>query len=56
MSMPFEPRPFREYRQPEPARRNYEPLIEFCVSMSTTLKPGKPDHDRPGPDPKRGQR
>jgi hypothetical protein len=52
MSTLFEPRIFREYRQPEPARRNYEPILEFCVSMSTRLPPGRPDHDRPGPEPK----
>lgn len=54
MSATFQPRPFREYRQPEPARRNYTPTVEFCVNLSTKLKPGKPDHDRPGPDTKRG--
>jgi hypothetical protein len=56
MSTLFEPRTFTEYRQPEPARRNYEPLIEFCVCMSTRLKTGRPEHDRPGPEPKETKR
>ena len=46
----YDPPPFREYVQPEPARRNYQPIIDFCVCMTTRLKPGKPDHDRPGPE------
>jgi hypothetical protein len=56
MSTLFEPRPFREYRQPEPRRRNYEPASEFCVCMSTRLKTGRPEHDRPGPEPKETKR
>jgi len=52
MSVPFEPRVFEDYEEPDPPRRNYLPAEMFCVSMSTRLPVGKPHHDRPGPEPK----